>query len=256
MINFEKKYSALFKEDTQLDLFGGDIPTRREVHYATEFCNTLDEYRRSVDVYNDDNEDLSLISYKIIYDGIKKYRPYITGEALETLDILEKSVKSHLPYFRETIIINNYITQATDVAKAKKEHDKRMRKKQPSSKTYEALAENYFKSFMESEELKSLPASAQKLSLYSHSLNIVDCLPSPKYSRTYKYRLKCYLNQGIVNMCDKLGPNYAMAKISAQREVEKFVNAMHNAKRKLEEQNTQKGFEARQRRLRDEYRYK
>lgn len=256
MIAFKERYDTTFSKETQLDLFSGDIPSKKEVEKATDFCKLLDEYRISVDPYNDDNEELSLISYKLILDGINKYRPYITGEAKETLAILETNVKRHLPSYRQQLLIEEYIERATNIAQFRKEYEKKVRKKQPASKIYESLAENFFKDFLESDEIKSLPASASKMSLYSHVLNVVDCLPTPKYSRTYKYRLKYSLNQSIVNMCDKLGPNYALAKINAQKNIEKYINAINNARRKLEEQNTQKGFEARQRRLRDEYRYK
>ena len=256
MIAFKARYDTTFSKETQLELFSGDIPSKKEVEKATDFCKLLDEYRIAVDPYNDNDEELSQISYKMILDGINRYRPYITGEAKETLAILETNVKRHLPFYKQHLLIEEYIGRATNVAQLRKEYDKKVRKKQPANKTYESAAENFFKDFLENDEIKALPASAGKMSLYSHVLNIVDCLPSPKYSRTYKYRLKYSLNQSIVNMCDKLGPNYALAKINAQKNIEKYINAIYNAKRKLEEQNTQKGFEARQRRLRDEDKYK
>lgn len=253
---FSKKHWELITHNHQTDAFAEPIPTTKEVRDALKFCRDLDEHRQSCDVYNENATEPSDITYRSIYKGLERYRPYITEEAKHCFTALEKYIRGRLPEFRLEEHMKEYNSRATGIFQAKKEVDKKKRKKESYSRAYEELACQYFSDFLSDKELHSAPSSVEKLTVYSNALKIVDCLPDSKYRKTEKFRLKYQLNESIFNICEGLGDNYALAKINAQNEMIKFMNAIDNAKRHLEEQNTMAGFKARQRRKREEYLYK
>jgi hypothetical protein len=88
---FSKKHWEYVKTSPQLSFLDEEIPTSKEVHEAIDFCELLDEYRRSVDVYVDEPEQLSESKQREILQGLDKYRPYILEEHKSTFNVLVKN---------------------------------------------------------------------------------------------------------------------------------------------------------------------
>ena len=256
MEKFNSKHWDLVNNNHQTDIFADPIPTTKEAREAFVFCQYLDEHRQSADAYNDEAPEVSDYTYRCIYKGLEKYRPYITDEAKHCFNALEKYIRGRLPEFKLIERTNEYNSQIASIFQAKKEADKKKRKKESFNRIYEDLACNFFSAFLEDKEVRLMPPSVEKLTLYSNALKIVDCLPESKYKRTDKFRLKYQLNETIFNICECLGDNYTLAKINAKKEMEKYENAIENARRHLEQQDTIAGLRARQRRMREEYLYK
>lgn len=227
---FQKQHWEQIKKDPQLNIFADEIPTKQEVYSAVFFCDLLDEHRKSVDVYEDSPEPLTEYSNRKLLECIEYYRPYITEDNLQILNVLEKSIKSSLPEHRQGIILEEYSNKAKEIAKYRKNYTKAKKSQKNARKDYEYLAVSFFEKLKENNEISGYPSSKQKLSTYSNILNIVDCLPSEKYTRTYKYKLKINLNKAIVKMCKDLGPEYYMAGKKAIDDIEKYEIAIENAR--------------------------
>ena len=227
---FQKQHWEQIKKDPQLDIFADEIPTKQEVCSAVFFCDLLDEYRKSVDVYVDSPEPLTEYSNRKLLECIEYYRPYITEDNLRILNVLEKSVKRALPEHKQQVVLEEYSNEAKEIAQYKKDYTKAKKSQKNARKDYEYLAASFFEKLKEDKEISSYPSSKQKLSTYSNILNIVDCLPSEKYTRTHKYKLKINLNKAIVKMCKDLGPEYYMAGRKAIDDIEKYEIAIENAR--------------------------
>jgi hypothetical protein len=256
---FSKKHWEYVKTSPQLSFLDEEIPTSKEVHEAIDFCELLDEYRRSVDVYVDEPEQLSESKQREILQGLDKYRPYILEEHKSTFNVLVKNLKRDLPEYRGEILLEELNEDAVNVYKRKQEasNTKDKAKREYKKEYCSRLAVEFFKTFKENSEIvKQTPDSKKKLTLYSNTLKIIDCLPDKKYSRSDKYRLKYKINSAIIKVCTSLGDNYYLAKENAKRELEKFEKAIYNAKRFLEQQDSEKGRSARARRDRDEWNYR
>ena len=116
------------------------------------------------------------------------------------------------------------------------------------------MATIFFKNLKENEEIiKELPDSDEKLNLFSNTIDIVDCMPDKKYSRSNKFRIKYRLNKAIVDACKRLGNAYLSQRGKAEQELEKFEKAIFNARKYLEQQDSEKGRSARAKRNRDEW---
>ena len=256
---FSKKHWEYVKTSPQLSFLDEEIPTSKEVHEAIDFCELLDEYRRSVDVYVDEPEQLSESKQREILQGLDKYRPYILEEHKSTFNVLVKNLKRDLPEYRGEILLEELNEDAVNVYKRKQEasNTKDKAKREYKKEYCSRLAVEFFKTFKENSEIvKQTPDSKKKLTLYSNTLKIIDCLPDKKYSRSDKYRLKYKINSAIIKVCTSLGDNYYLAKENAKRELEKYEKAIYNAKRFLEQQDSEKGRSARARRDRDEWNYR
>lgn len=228
---FQKQHWEQIKKDPQLNIFADEIPTKQEVCSAVFFCDLLDEYRKSVDVYVDFPEPLTEYSKRKLLECVEYYRPYITEDNKSILNVLEKSVKKSLPEYKREIALEEYSNEAKNIAKYRKEYvNAKKSQKDKQQKYYESLAVSFFETLKNDQEISNYPSSPQKLSTYSNILNIVDCLPSEKYTRTYKYKLKINLNKAIVKMCKDLGPQYYMAGQKAKIDIEKYENAIENAR--------------------------
>ncbi len=253
---FSDMHWDLIVNSHQTDIFAEPIPSTKEVREALCFCQALDEHRQYVDAYNDDATEPSDDTYRTIYKGLNRYRPYISERSEHCFDALEKCIRRKLPEFRLEERMNDYNSRATSIFQAKKETDKKKRKKESYSRAYEELTCRYFDDFLSDKELRSALPSVEKLTVYSNTLKIVDCLPEAKYRKTQKFRLKYQLNEAIFNICEGLGDNYSIVKVCAKEEMIKFMNAIDNARKYLEEQNSMEGLRARQRRQKEEYDFK
>ncbi len=227
---FQKHHWEQIKKDPQLNIFAEEIPTMREVQSAVHFCNLLDDYRKSIDVYTDSPEPLSETSNRELLECINYYRPYITEDNIRVLNVLENSVKRALPEHKNDVLLDELLVEAKNIAGYRKDYIKARKTTKNAPRTYEDIADYFFEKFLQNSEITGIPSSPKKLSVYSNVLNIVDCLPQEKYTRTSKYKLKIRLNKSIANICKNLGPSYYMARKNALTEIEKYENAVENAK--------------------------
>lgn len=257
--SFSDKHWEYAKNSPQLSFLDEEIPTVKEVRQAVLFCELLDEYRQSVDVYVDEPKQLSEHTRRKILQGLEEYSPHILEEHQATFNVLVKNLKRELPEYQGELALDELNEEAVRIVKYKKEASKiKDKAKREYKKEYcSRIAVDFFKIFSDKKEIiKEIPDSVKKLTLYSNCLNVIDCLPDEKYSRSDKYRLKYRFNVAIVKVCNSLGENYYLARENAKREAEKFQNAIYNARRFLEQQDSEKGRSARAQRNRDEWLYR
>jgi hypothetical protein len=168
----------------------------------------LDDYRISVDVFNENDVNLGTDFYRQLYKGIEHYRPHINKENQTILKLLERSIRKKIPEFKNDELLAEYNERAIEILKLKKEYGKSKQKSTSTNKLYEQKADSLFYDILHKKELPSIPPSANKLTAYSNILSAVDCLPNHKYSRSKKYNLKYNINMAIVGICKHLGNNY------------------------------------------------
>ena len=250
MQSFQKRYQKMLKTNPQLTIFDNPIPSAREVRQAAEFCDLLDDYRISVDVFNKDEVYLGQDFYRQLYNGIEQYRPHIFPENKAIFNALDCNVRRKLPEFKYEFILSDYNERALEVCRLKKTYDKN----KSSHKAYEKMAHNLFKDIYEKKELSNIPHSVDKLTTYSNILKAVDCLPTEKYKRTAKYQIKYSINMAIVGICKSLGENYALARINAEQNAIKYLKALRNAQSYAKSKNNFSSYRAQ--RQQDEYLYK
>ncbi|MBE6463354.1 MAG: hypothetical protein E7005_06340 [Alphaproteobacteria bacterium] len=253
---FSKKHWEYVKTSPQLSFLDEEIPSAREVREAVDFCELLDEYRRSVDVYAKEPEEIRASSCRDILKGLDKYRPYILEEHQSTFRVLEKNIKRRFPEYQGEILLRELNEEASLVCYLKKEasktKDKRLREDKKEGCSNSAV--DFFKKLKENEDIiRNLPDSDEKLELLSNSITIVDCLSEKKYSRSNKYRMKYKLNRAIANSCARMGDAYLTKKGEAEQELEKFEKAIYNARKHLEMQDSEKGRSARAQRDKDDW---
>jgi len=254
--HFQQQHWQAAKSNRQLNVFEASIPTVKEVYQATDFCDLLDDYRISVDVFNEHEVNLGVDFYRQLYQGIERYKPHITKENQTTLKSLERSVRKKLPEFKTIELLAEYNERALEVLKLKKEYDKNKRKNPQSNKLYEQKADDLFKDILHKKELPEIPPSVDKLTAYSNILNTVDFLPNNKYSRSKKYNLKYNINIAIVGICKYLGDNYFLAQTNAEKNAVKYQNALRNTQTFIKNKTSSSTNFIREKRLRDEYYYK
>lgn len=226
---FREKYKYISKQNIQLYLFDDVFPTKQEVYDVTSFCNVLERFRESVDIYADNPEDLSIKEYGVIYEGITKFRPFIYPENESILNLLESAAKRHLPEFKHQIMIDEYISTAKRILKAKKRYQ---RDKNKFSQEYEKDAYNLLQDIDNNRELRGF-TSPQKLELYKHCLDMINCLSIKKYSRSKKYQMKCQIYLQINKEASALGEKYNNVARNAQIEYRRFSNALYNIRNYL-----------------------
>ncbi len=256
MHQFQQQHWQAAKSNRQLNVFESSVPTVKEVYQATDFCDLLDDYRISVDVFNEHDVNLGTDFYRQLYQGIERYKPHITKENQVILKSLERSVRKKLPEFKTIELLAEYNERALEVLKLKKEYDKNKRKNPQSNKFYEQKADSLFSDILQKKELPEIPPSVNKLTTYSNILNTVDCLPNHKYSRSKKYNLKYNINLAIVGICKYLGDNYFLAQTNAEKNAVKYRNALRNTQTFIKNKNSSSTNLIREKRLRDEYYYK
>ncbi len=252
---FRERHWQATKQHLELNMFSDPVPPMVEVAKADDFCSLLDEYRISVDVYNDNNEELSVEKYRQIYEGINYFRPHISEEAEQNFSILENNIKSHLPEFANDAILSNYTQKACYIAGIKKQAQRDKNNKERLTQTYQHFAQELFNEIASKNNILSIPTSPKKIQTYASLLNIVDCLPNEQYKRVEKFRLKRNINRAIFQMCTDLGDNYYGAKKKAEMEIIKYDKAIKNAKKHAKKGNKSLS-ELRNLRMLDEYLYK
>lgn len=253
---FQQQHWQIAQSNRQLNVFEEPIPSTKEVYRAVDFCDLLDDYRISVDVFNEHDVNLGTDFYRQLYNGIEHYRPHINNENQPTLKLLEHSVRKKIPEFRPLELLAEYNERALEVLKLKKDYDKNKHKNPQSDKLYEQKADSLFRDILHKKELPEIPPSVDKLSAYSNILNAVDCLPAKKYSRSKKYNLKYNINLAIVGICKHLGDNYFLAQTNAAKNADKYLQALRNAQNFAKNKKTSPANSVREKRLRDEYYYK
>ena len=256
MHKFQQQHWQVAKSNRQLNVFEDPIPSTKEVHQAVDFCDLLDDYRISVDVFNEHEVNLGTDFYRQLYQGIERYRPHVSKENQTTLKLLERSVRKKIPEFKTTELLAEYNERALEVLKLKKDYDKNKRKNPQSNKLYEQKADSLFSDILHKKELPEIPHSVDKLTTYSNILNAVDCLPVHKYSRSKKYHLKYSINLAIVGICQHLGENYFLAQTNAEKNAKKYLNAMRNIQEFTKNTKSVTPHSIREKRLHDEYYYK
>ena len=228
---FQQIHWQKIQKDPQLNIFQEELPSLKEVREASCFCDLLDDFRKSIDPYNDNQEELPEKSYRKIYEYINYYRPHIEQQNNVNLDLLEKSAKRHLSEHRENMLLEEYNKEAQDIVNLRKYCKKNKKQTSPSYKPYEEQALNFFRKILNKKEIQKTKPTVKKLETYSNIINVVDCLPEEKYGRIAKYKLKISIYASISDICAYLGPSYYLARKNAKQEIEKFQNAIDNALR-------------------------
>jgi len=253
---FQQQHWQVAKSNRQLNVFDEPVPSAKEVYHAVDFCDLLDDYRISVDVFNEQDVNLGADFYRQLYQGIERYRPYINNENKTTLKSLERSIRKKIPEFRLSELLVEYNERALEVLRLKKDYEKNKHKNPNTNKFHEQKADILFRDILQKKELPDIPPSVDKLTAYSNILSAVDCLPGNKYSRIKKYNLKYHINLAIVGICKHLGDNYFLAQTNASHNADKYLNAMHNTQKFSKNKQRSSTNFAREKRLHDDYYYK
>ena len=217
---FSQRYNYRCQNNPQVNIFEEALPSPEAVSNAIQFCSDIETYRAHTDIYSDRDDSLSEDFYRRLYKGLERYAANITPNNDIKYKILKKSIQGFLPEFHEIQLLDQYNQEISIIQELKKK------------KNLEAnIKANYFiKQFMNSEELKKIPTSPQKLELYQRSLAVVDSLSKDKFSRSYKFALKRDINKEIYKMATDLGAGYVEVAYKAKEEAERYQNAIDRAK--------------------------
>lgn len=198
----------------------------QELLCAIRFCDDLEHYRGTTDIYSDKDETLSENQYRRIFSALNYYDAHIVSKNKKIKNILITSIKHHLPEFREDVLLDKYIEDAERIYKLKKNSDKTCRQKQQYAKDYEKEAMRLFRELFADEELHQIKSHPKKIELYEKSLKIVNCLPPERYGRVAKFKLKIDLNSAIQKTAALLGENYKPIADKAEREIKRYQRAI------------------------------
>ena len=245
---FSEKYDYYCQNNEQLDVFE-QIPSANDIQDGVNFCDTLDEYRCSIDEYQKENETLSAYQYRYILKKMDEYKEIILPENKKIAEVLEKSIKGHLPEYREELILENYNKRAQDIYEQKNYNQHHQDTKRIKDNEQSAL--DFFEDVFRDKELKNIGFNPDKLTLYQNSLLIVDCLPTERYSRTEKYKLKKQLNTAIRRTAEALGGEYSDITHKAAKEEKRYEQAISQAKYYVKKKND--SFTARNRKALEEW---
>lgn len=180
------------KSGLQQNMFGERLPDYKEVRDIAQLCENLEAYRCSIDVYAEENEELSEMQYRHLYEGINKYRENIFPENIEKADRIKLEAERHLPEFKTYFLLQDSLTEAQEITKMEKSFKREQR------------TSSFFNETLENSELKDAEPSAQKLQLYQVSLSLVNYLPDNSFRRIEKFELKVNLNTTIRNIAQIL----------------------------------------------------
>lgn len=194
---YQNKMAHQVRNDRQLSIWKDDSEVYTETAKAMDFCDSLEEYRQSIDLYASNKQDLSEYNYRKLLKGIEYFRPQIYSENMYILNALEYNCKRQLPEYHDKMLLEEYNRKALRIRDMKQGYDRLRRQNQKASKDYEKDALYFFREVMNNEELRKIKGCAEKLSLYENCLNIVDCLPAEKYNRSAKFKLKKDFNYAI-----------------------------------------------------------
>lgn len=266
---YQSKIAHHKKHDGQLSIFADDSQLYTETAKAADFCDCLEEYRQSVDLYASNAHNLSEHRYRKLLKGIEHFRPQIYSENMYLLKALEYNCKRQLPEYHDKMLLEEYNRQALRIRDMKKGYDRQRRQNQKASKDYEKDALYFFKEVMNNEELRRIKGCAEKLSLYENCLNIVDCLPAEKYNRSAKFKLKKDFNYAIRITAATLSRDannaeqakrYEDISKKAEYEENRYAKALERVKEFTEKPQKYKGrtlsIEARNRRAKEEWDYR
>lgn len=253
----------------KLNVFVENSQLIEEITKAVDFCDSLEEYRQSIDSYANNTQNLSEYHYRNLLHGVEYFRPHIYPENKYILNALEYNCKRHLPEYHDRIILEEYNRQALRIRDMKKGYERLRRKNQKASKDYEKDAMYFFKEVMNNEELRKIKGCAEKLSLYENCLNIVDCLPAEKYNRSAKFKLKKDFNYAIRITAAALSRDannaeqtkrYEDISKKAEYEENRYAKAMERIKEFTEKPQRYKSralsIEARNKRAKEEWDYR
>lgn len=266
---YQNKVAHRHSADGQLSIWKDDSQVYVETAKAADFCDSLEEYRQSVDLYASNKQDLSEYHYRKILKGIEHFRPQIYSENMYILNALEYNCKRHLPEYHDKMLLEEYNRKALRIRDMKQGYDRLRRQNQKASKDYEKDAFYFFKEVMNNEELRKIKGCAEKLSLYENCLNIVDCLPAEKYNRSAKFKLKKDFNYAIritaavlsrdVNNAEQ-AKRYEDISKKAEYEEKRYAKAIERVKEFTEKPKKYKGrtlsIEARNKRAKEEWDYR
>lgn len=266
---YQSKVAHRRNADGQLSIWTDDSLEYAETAKAADFCDCLEEYRQSIDLYASNTQSLSEYNYRKLLKGIEYFRPQIYSENMYILNALEYNCKRQLPEYHDKMLLEEYNRKALRIRDMKQGYDRLRRQNQKASKDYEKDALYFFKEVMNNEELRKIKGCAEKLSLYENCLNIVDCLPAEKYNRSAKFKLKKNFNYAIritATALSREANNAEQAKryedISKKAEYEenRYAKAMERVREFSEKPQRYKSralsIEARNRRAKEEWDYR
>lgn len=229
MYLFKERYTYYISCNPQQYLFEERRPLMEEVAFALDFCDALDAYRQTIDANTKEPSPLSDQDCRILLKGIEIYKDHISSENYDTLEVIKNSAKRRLPEFREQYLLREYYNDALFVINEKKKYQKAKKNKQTPSKDYEKYAVHFYERITHDEEIKHIKICSEKKELYILTLEIVDCLPKEKYSRSTKFKIKSQLWWGIAKSLSILDKTKVEEIKKARIEAQRYAKAAENA---------------------------
>ena len=216
---FNEKYNYRRATNPQIGLFEDALPSQKEVERANQFCSDLEFYREATDIYSENNFDVPEKVYRRLYENLEHYAPHISAENQVKFQCLKQSMQRNLPERQSPVLLSEY-NKEMDVIK---DYHKRGYAESATR------ARVFLNQLMNDEDIKTMPPSPEKLSLFEKSLKVVDCLPKGSTSRSYKFSLKRDINMRIQETASNLGPAYIEKAQLAKYEISRFQKAIDKA---------------------------
>ena len=221
---FTKKYQERLKTNPQIDIFEETPILPQNLTEVRDLLYVLEDYRETLDV--DSKYDyLSEENYRKLAEGIEKYKNGLTPENKHFAESIAEYAKRYLPEYQDYYLLKDCTKEANDIYKRKSKKGDVYNAERNAHDAY-----FFLKRVMKGERIKSIAPSAEKIELYQASVKIVNCLTSPKYNRTFKFRLKRDLFDEISKCATALGKNYEDTAIQAKKERARFDKAIVNIK--------------------------
>lgn len=252
---FCHKYDERRQNNPQLNVFEDTLPSPAEVKIAKQLCSDIETYRKSIDIYAGTTEELSEDFYRRLYQGLDRYAEHITPNNELRYKTLKQTLQRKLPEFAETVLFDQY-NQTIDIIEYLK------KKNHPECKT---KAIDFFEQIITRDmsvksDIIELKPTPEKIKFCKRCIDIVDCLPQERYSRSAKFTLKSNLYNLISKTAQQMGISHTI-KV-AKNEEGRFQRAKKKAIQYAKDPNKRRpkrsilGIEERNRRAMEEWIYK
>jgi len=244
---FNEKYNYRRTINPQLSIFEDTLPSQDEVKRATQFCKDIETHRESVNIYDDNSLELSEKFYRRLYQNLEYYAPHFSPQNQLKYQSLKQIIQRKLPELQNTVLLDDY-NKEIDVITC-------LHKAQRSETSLRAGI--FINQLLNSEDIKAMPPSPKKVTLFEKSLKLVDYLSKESNSRSRKFSLKRDLNLRIRETALNLGPSYKERADLAQYEANRFQKAIDKAQKYGKEPKKRTmSLEERNRRAYDEWLYR
>lgn len=221
---FKQKYAYYAQQHLQLIIFEEPVSSLQQIENAERFCKELEYLKKETDLYNEKGS-VSEDGCRYLFQQLSEYESHIEDDNSKHVESLKALLKHYLPEYKKEIVINEYNLDM-DIMKRIQNSNKKRKIKAKNDSFLQKRAQLFFESFMKDGYLQNMEACPEKIDLYEKSLKFVNLLPSNKYSRVKKFKIKVEINEKIKKMAEALGPGYAGKAQKATAEIRKFQNSI------------------------------